>query len=130
MFDVRTLAVALIMALGLLVAACGGPPATTAPSGGTTRAINVDGTEFKFAPADQTFKAGEKIKVTLTNKGNVVHTWVLLGSDGKTELVKLKADPGKTDSKEFNAPAAGTYQIVCDEAGHKESGMVGKATVQ
>jgi plastocyanin len=130
---VKSFALVWVLVIGLALAGCGSsnPPASSGSSGsGSTRAITVEGTEFKFTPADQTFKAGEKVRVTLQNKGAVVHTWILQDSAGK-EIVKLKADVGKSDSKEFTVPTTpGTYQIVCDEAGHKESGMVGKATVQ
>ncbi|MBI3734072.1 MAG: cupredoxin domain-containing protein [Chloroflexi bacterium] len=129
-----TMAAAVLVTTLLALAACGGPSSGGAPTSATSvssgaKSIVVSATEFKFDPPDQTFKAGEKVKISLTNKGAVIHTWILLGADGK-EIIKLKADPGKTDAKEFTAPAAGSYQIVCDEAGHKESGMVGKATVQ
>lgn len=123
---VRSFALVVVCA-GLLLTACGGGPAGTAPAG--TREFKVNATDFKYDPADQTFKPGEKLKVTMTNKGAVDHTWVLTNAAG-AELTKLEVKVGATASKEFVAPAAGAYNIVCDIAGHKEAGMQAKATVK
>jgi uncharacterized cupredoxin-like copper-binding protein len=46
-----------------------------------------------------------------------------------SQNIKITIEPGQTATKTFTAPAAGTYDIVCDEAGHKEAGMVGKLIV-
>jgi uncharacterized cupredoxin-like copper-binding protein len=133
MLSAKSFVVVLVLALGLVLAACGGgatPAAggTSAPSG--SREIKVDATDFKFTPGDQTFKAGETVKVTVTNKGAVDHTWVLTDSSGK-ELFKLEIAQGKTASKDLTVPTTpGAYIIVCDIAGHKEAGMTAKATVQ
>ena len=126
MLFVRSFALVVVCA-GLLLTACGGGGGGTAPA--TTREIKVTATDFKYDPADQTFKPGEKLKVTMTNKGAVDHTWVLTDASG-AELTKLEVKVGATASKEFTAPAAGTYNIVCDIAGHKEAGMQAKATVK
>jgi uncharacterized cupredoxin-like copper-binding protein len=86
--------------------------------------------DFKFDPNSATVKAGSPVKVTVANKGAVDHTWVLLDKDGKTELTKLEIKIGQTASKDFTAPAAGSYTFICDVPGHKESGMTGTFTVQ
>ena len=115
----------------MLLTACGSSPASSgSTSSSGSREIKVTATDFKFDPADQAFKAGEKIKITMTDKGAVDHTWVLQDANG-AELVKLEVKVGATASKEFTAPAAaGTYNIICDIAGHKEAGMLAKATVK
>ena len=133
MHSAKAIAVLLVAALGMLLVGCGGgatPAAggTTAPSG--TREIKVDATDFKFTPGDQTFKAGETVKVTVTNKGAVDHTWVLTDASGK-ELFKMQIPQGKTVSQDLTVPSTpGSYTILCDIAGHKEAGMIAKATVQ
>ncbi len=118
----------------LVVAACGAQP-TPATSGSQpssgVREIKVEATDFKFTPGDQTFKAGEQIKVTMINKGALDHTWVLADSSGKELLPKLEVKVGQTGSTTFTVPSApGAYTIICDIAGHKEAGMAAKATVQ
>ena len=120
----KAISTALIISLALLtLSACGAAGAAGAE-------FKVTATDFKFDPADLTFKAGAKVKLTLANKGAVEHTWILKSPDGQELSPKLTANVGQTKSIEFTAPAAGSYQIVCDVAGHKEQGMVGKATTQ
>jgi plastocyanin len=123
--------VLVVVCAGLLLTACGGgsSPGGSTNTGGV-REFKLTATDFKYTPADQAFKPGEKLKVTMTDNGAVDHTWVLLDTAGK-ELVKLEVKVGSTGSKEFTAPATpGTYQIICEIAGHKEAGMTGTATVK
>ena len=133
MLSMKSFVIVLVMALGTVLVACGGgatPAAggTTAPSG--TREIKVDATEFKFTPGDQTFKAGETVKVTVSNKGTVDHTWVLTDASNN-EVFKMTIPVGKTVSQDLKVPSTpGAYNIICDIAGHKEAGMTAKATVQ
>lgn len=125
-----TAAMAAFVLIGAL-SACGGG-GTPGPGGGSSsgaREIRVTATDFHYDPANYTFKAGEKIKITMTNRGAVDHTWILKDASDK-DLFKLEVKVGKTGSGEFTAPAAGQYKVVCDVAGHKEAGMEGKATVQ
>ncbi len=121
---VRALVVIAVFSVGVFLSACGGGGGSSSGA----KEYKVTATEFKYNPGDQTFKAGSKVKVTMSNQGGVDHTWVLSDSDGK-ELFKLEVKVGKTGSAEFTAPAAGTYNIICDVAGHKEAGMTAKATI-
>jgi plastocyanin len=125
---VRSFALVVVCA-GLLLTACGAPATGGGTTSGGVREFKVTATDFKYDPGDQTFKPGEKLRVTMTNKGAVDHTWVLMDASG-AELTKLEVKVGATTSKDFTAPAAGTYNIICDIAGHKEAGMTAKATVK
>ena len=124
MFRRSVFFIAALMAIALSVAACGGG---TSSGGGGGNALNVTitMTEFKFDPATINATAGQTINVTMVNKGSIKHT--LIVPDAK---VNFAADPGQTVTKSFTAPAAGTYKIECDEAGHKEAGMVGSLVVK
>src|SRR5258708_3150798 len=110
----------LVICAGLLLTASGSPSSGGSTSEGV-REFKVTATDFKYDPGDQTFKPGEKLRVTMTDKGAVDHTWVLTDAAG-TELTKLEVKVGAKASKDFTAPAAGTYNIICDIAGHKEAG--------
>lgn len=124
MFRRSLLLVAAIAAVALFVVACGGG-ASSGGGGGNALNVTVTNTEFKFDPANINAKPGQTINLTVVNKGSIRHTWVL-----PSQNVKLTIEPGQTATKTFNAPtAAGSYDIVCDEAGHKEAGMVGKLVV-
>ena len=122
---VRSFALVVVCA-GLLLTACGGGGGATTSG---VREFKVIATDFKYTPGDQTFKPGEKLKVTMTDNGAVDHTWVLMDASG-AELTKLEVKVGATASMTFTAPVAGTYNIICDIAGHKEAGMQAKATVK
>jgi plastocyanin len=115
---------AAIAAVALFVVACGGGASSGGGGGGNALSVTVVNTEFKFDPATINAKPGQTINLTVVNKGTIQHTWVL-----PSQNIKLVIEPGQSTTKTFTAPAAGTYDIVCDEAGHKEAGMVGKLIV-
>ncbi len=118
--------VAAIAMVALFAVACGGGASTGGGGGGNALNVTVTNTEFKFDPSNIEAKAGQTINLTVVNKGSIRHTWVLPAAN-----VKVVIEPGQTLTKSFNAPSApGTYDIVCDEAGHKEAGMVGKLVVK
>ncbi|OGO35124.1 MAG: hypothetical protein A2Z03_05690 [Chloroflexi bacterium RBG_16_56_8] len=115
---------AAIALVAVLATACGGGagPAT----GGTALNVSVNANEFKFDPATINAAPGQTVSLTVKNTGSIQHTWVVTRAN-----VKVTVDPGKTVTQTFTAPtAAGTYEIVCDVAGHKEAGMVGQLIVK
>jgi uncharacterized cupredoxin-like copper-binding protein len=87
----------------------------------------VEGNEFRFTPANVTVKANQPVQVTLRNTGSVVHDWTV---QGLAQPVHVQAQPGQTASAQFTFNRAGTFRIVCVEAGHEPAGMVGQLTVQ
>jgi plastocyanin len=131
-----SLILGVIMLLGLVLSACSGN-AGASSSGGTNVTITM--ADFSYTPATLTVPAGKVVNVTLINKGSVAHTWVLLKTpiqapaDDKAKgdtIVSQSVDAGKTATFNFTAPAAGSYQVVCDLPGHLEAGMEMKVIVQ
>ncbi|HJL88853.1 MAG TPA: plastocyanin/azurin family copper-binding protein [Acidimicrobiales bacterium] len=136
-------AVALAAAITLPLAACGGgsdgaTSDSAAPSSSST--ISVEGTEFKFAPADVSVKAGQAVTVTFDNLGAVDHEWAVLreGTQIKAEtdfkesmvLLEVEAIPAGTSATQtFTFDKAGRYQIICALPGHFAAGMKGTLTV-
>ncbi len=123
MFRRSIFLIAALAAVTLFVVACGGG-ASGGGGGAGALSVTVTNTEFKFDPATINAKPGQTINLTVVNKGSIRHTWVL-----PSQNIKVTIEPGQTATKTFTAPAAGSYDIVCDEAGHKEAGMVGKLVV-
>ena len=121
----RVLIAAALAAIALVSVACGGGASTGGSGGGNALNVTITMTEFKYDPATINATASQTINVTMVNKGSIKHTFVI--PDLK---VNFSADPGQTVTKSFAAPAAGTYKIECDEAGHKEAGMVGSLVVK
>lgn len=103
------------------------PQATKqAPQQQAAREIAVVGTEFAFSPSTITLKAGERVKVSFRNGGQVIHNWIVERQGIGTQTIA----GGANDSVEFTAPAAGTYTYFCSVPGHRERGMVGTLKVE
>ena len=119
--SVPPLLVALLLAGGCALAGQGGGK----PGG--TQQITVQGSEFRFTPANVTVKANQPVQVTLRNTGAAIHDWTVQGLDPP---VHLQAQPGQSASAQFTFTRAGTFRIVCVEPGHEPAGMVGQLIVQ
>ncbi len=152
-----------VFALGL--AGCGqkeSAPATTAaapaPAGPRSYELTANDT-MKFNLTALEAKAGEQVKVTLTNTGTLPkeamgHNWILLkqGTDVNafiTAAAQAKdtdyipaafkdqiiahidlLGPRKSGEVTFTAPAAGEYVFLCSFPAHYLSGMKGTLTVK
>lgn len=124
-----------IVVVALLAACTGGTgkPPSGGSSGGSTSAgksYNVSASEFAFTPSAFDGKVDQKLTFKVTNKGTVEHTFVIQSTDGSSELASVSIQPGETKNLEFTPKAAGDYPIICNIAGHKESGMQGQLTVK
>ncbi len=98
-------------------------------------------TDFAFSPAAYSVVGGSEVTLTLTNRGAVVHNWVMLlpgsqitspfGEDDEHNVLwRARVPAGETETFTFTAPESpGEYPIVCTEPGHYEAGMVGRLTV-
>ena len=120
-----------VAVLALLAACTGGSAAKPPASGGTSgsKNFNLTATEFSLTPNEyKNVKAGQKVTFKVTNKGTVEHNFVVQAPDG-SEVGRLITQPGETQTLEITPASAGEYPIFCDVAGHRESGMEGKLTV-
>lgn len=131
---------------------------TPAPAGPRTVEITAND-QMKFSLATIEAKAGEDLKVVLTNVGTLPkeamgHNWVLLaaGTDAmafamaaagakdtdyipaafKDKVIAHTAilGPRKSDEAAFKAPAPGEYVYLCSFPGHFAVGMKGKLIVK
>jgi uncharacterized cupredoxin-like copper-binding protein len=119
----------------LVLAACGGGGSSSQGSTSIQATMN----EFAYTPNTWSVPAGQKITLTLVNKGSVEHDWVLMkapvtppfSSTNQPDIIfTAKTAAGATNVVSFTAPsAAGEYEVVCDVPGHLEAGMSGKLTV-
>ncbi len=136
----RTMTALVVLAVvALTTVACSG--------GGNESSTELTATvkEFQFTPNTWTVPAGEQISIAITNDGTVTHEWVLL-QEGVTitseddlpeteeELladfvnVEEEVPAGETKTLTFQAPPAGTYQIICAIEEHFDAGMEGTLT--
>lgn len=103
--------------------------------------------EFQFSPDSWSIPAGEEISIDITNDGTVLHEWVLMqpgvSIESEADLpateeelladfvyVEDEVEAGDTKTLTFDAPAAGTYQVICAIEGHFDGGMEGTLTVE
>ena len=134
-----------LVALSMVIGACGGDEASTDLDEASTN-LEVTATDFAFSPDSWTVPAGEEISIDITNDGSVVHEWVLLQPGVTVEseadlpeteeelladfvYVEDEVEPGTTKTLTFTAPDAGTYKVICAIEGHFDAGMEGELTV-
>lgn len=110
-----------------------------------TRTIEVDMADsMTFTPAAINVKAGETIRFTVTNSGQLVHELVLGTNDEIVEhhaLMKrfpgmvheddnsVSLAGGETGEITWKFTKAGTFDIACLQPGHYEAGMKGNVVV-
>lgn len=119
----------------MCLVACGGNGDAAPPSELTTAAR-----DFSFQPDLWQPAAGTVVTVEVANEGNTLHTWVVLRGgvevksvdevgDGDV-LFEISIPIGETESGQLTVPPEGDYQVICTIAGHLESGMQGRLSVQ
>jgi azurin len=134
-------------------------PAATAAAEGRKVEISAND-QMKFSVLEIRAKAGERLSVTLANKGttpkfSMGHNFVLLGLAANVETFLVAAaeapttdyvpaarradilaatkllGPGERDTATFAAPAApGRYPFICSFPGHAQVGMRGVLIVE
>jgi plastocyanin len=116
---VTSLAAALSM-----IAACGGDEEA---GGGVATAdalqtVEVTASDFSFAPADLTAKAGDPLELVLTNAGNAPHTFTIDEFDVDAEVAA-----GEETTISVTPSESGEFTYYCRF--HRNQGMEGSITV-
>ena len=98
------------------------PPAVATGGGtATTSGPILTLTEFKIIPDTLEVPAGTVL--TLVNDGTIAHDVMIDGYRSDT------IDAGDTTTFDISMLAPGTYDMICEVTGHKDSGMTGTITV-
>ena len=99
--------------------------------------LGVELNDFTITPNQLTLPAGSEIKISITNKGSVMHDFYIMKfgvdvgekfdeEDKLNAYWEAEVQPDDTLELRFVAPdEPGTYQIVCGMPGHLQAGMVG-----
>jgi uncharacterized cupredoxin-like copper-binding protein len=129
-----------LIALALLVAACGGPP-ESAPAGSQ---IIVEMTDFKLSANVPSVKAGT-YKIGVRNLANMEHSFQVLKTDLAHDKLPIEGgakarEDGKVgEIKSLPAGKSGAvtvdltpgrYVLICNTAGHYQLGMHVPFTVE
>lgn len=87
--------------------------------------FTIDAENFSFSPNTMTVNEGDTVRITLNNLGGN-HDFVIDEFDARTEVIST----GETETIEFVADKAGTFEYYCSVMQHRAMGMVGMLTVQ
>ena len=113
----------LLVALGALVAGCGGG------SGGKVQTVTVTGTEMRFTPAELTLAPG-RYRFHFVNAGTTYHDLGIYPGGGGRSLSTREAAAGQSIDLDVVKLATGTYRMECHEPGHLPAGMEGTIAVR
>lgn len=90
-----------------------------------TREFAINGTSFSFTPATMEVNQGERVRITFTNTGGT-HDLVVEGYDVRTKVLQT----GQSETIEFIANEAGTFEYYCSIGNHRQQGMEGTLVVR
>ena len=127
----------MLLAVPLLAALAIGCGASGAPA---TR-VSLVARDIAYEPARLVATVGEPVEIAMQNVGAIDHdlnvdgiavrdvqardaTTGGHGHSGKLPALHVAASPGKTATVRFVPTAAGTFEVWCSVAGHREAGMV------
>lgn len=129
--------VALLAAVALMLAACGG---TAGPTAKPDRTVSVDMVDLAFRPDRLEVRAGETIRFVFRNRGKVAHDAFIgdeaaqashekemqrmggMGHGGSRAGLTVK--PGKTGEITHTFGERGQLEIACHQPGHWKAGMM------
>lgn len=87
--------------------------------------VAVTGSPFKFDPATITVKKGDTVRVKFANIAGM-HDWVIDEFNART---KVLTEVDATETIEFVAGIAGSFEYYCSVGNHRAMGMKGKLVV-
>lgn len=92
---------------------------------GEVKEVEVRSRGLNFMPTEIRVNRGDTVRVTYVNGGGR-HDWVLDEFEGAaTEVLSA----GQSQTVEFVADQAGTFEYYCGVPGHRQAGMVGSFVV-
>jgi plastocyanin len=105
--------------------------ATTEPSGtmtqdaGTVKEFTVTGKNFSFSPSVIRVKKGDTVKITFKNTGGI-HDFMI----DEFDVATPQTQDGASETVEFVADQAGTFDYYCSVGQHRQNGMEGQLIVE
>lgn len=92
---------------------------------GEVKEFKVSGSNFKFDVSEIQVKKGDKVRIVFTSASGF-HDWVVDEFNARTKQLQA----GETDTIEFVADQAGTFEYYCSVGKHRQMGMVGTLIVE
>lgn len=91
---------------------------------GSVKEVTITNDGYDYMPAEIRVNVGDTIRLTYENGGGF-HDWVLDEFDAATQ----RTTGGQSDTIEFTADRAGTFEFYCSVGNHRALGMVGDFVV-
>ncbi|HEY4518695.1 MAG TPA: cupredoxin domain-containing protein [Candidatus Paceibacterota bacterium] len=92
---------------------------------GTVKEFTVTGSNFAFTPTTMTVNKGDTVKITFKNADGT-HDWKIDEFNAATK----KIGSGESETIEFVADKAGTFEYYCSVGQHRAMGMKGTLVVK
>ncbi|MFZ2357948.1 MAG: cupredoxin domain-containing protein [Anaerolineae bacterium] len=108
-------AILLVLALAVLLAACGGSAST----------VTVAMKDMRFLAEAVNVKAGQAVTLRVVNQDGYAHAFDIDAFDLHHPLAA-----NETAELTFTPPAPGRYRFYCGTPGHEAAGMVGVLVVE
>ncbi len=105
----------LVLALAVLLAACGG----------SSNSVTVAMKDMRFRQEEVQVRAGQPVTLRVVNQDGYAHAFDIDEFDLHRALAA-----NETAELTFTPPAAGRYRFYCDSPGHEAAGMVGTLVVE
>ncbi len=113
----------LLFALAFVIPLAAETVDATGDSG--VKEIEITNRGLVFSVSEMRVNVGDTVRVTFTNGGGR-HDWVLDEFDGaQTDVIRA----GQSQTVEFVADKAGTFEFYCSVPGHRQAGMYGTFVV-
>ena len=87
--------------------------------------FKISGSPFKFSMNEIKVKKGDTVRIVFTNVEGV-HDWVIDEFNAATKQLKA----GESETIEFVADKAGTFEYYCSVGSHRAMGMKGNLIVE
>lgn len=89
------------------------------------KSFTVEGKSFEFNPSEIKVKKGDRVKVTFENTEDF-HDWVIDEFNVRTKRIQA----GQSETVEFTADKAGTFNYYCSVDNHRQMGMEGTLIIE
>lgn len=99
--------------------------ASDAAMAADVKEVMVEGSPFKFVPTEIKVKKGQTVKVIFKNVAGM-HDFVVDEFKARTKVIKAS----ETDTIQFVADKAGTFEYYCSVGNHRAMGMKGNLIVE
>jgi nitrosocyanin len=102
-----------------------GSSASATTDNGTVKTFTIEAGSFYYKPNAITVKKGDKVKIVM-NSVDMMHDFNI--DELKVKLPITKS--GETNTVEFTADTAGTFEFYCSVGQHRANGQVGTLIVE